>query len=35
MLPTLPATPAELGQWVQDALAHWGPVIRELGYVLQ
>ena len=21
--------------WVQDALAHWGPVIRDSGYVLQ
>jgi tripartite-type tricarboxylate transporter receptor subunit TctC len=30
-----PTTPAELRQWVQDALAHWGPVIRESGYVLQ
>src|SRR5258706_7102375 len=30
-----PTTPVELRQWVQDALAHWGPVIRESGYVLQ
>ena len=30
-----PSTPAELRQWVQDALAHWGPVIRDSGYVLQ
>jgi len=30
-----PTTPAELRQWVQDALAHWGPVIRDSGYVLQ
>jgi tripartite-type tricarboxylate transporter receptor subunit TctC len=30
-----PSTPAELRQWVQDALSHWGPVIRESGYVLQ
>ena len=30
-----PTTPQELRGWVQDALAHWGPVIRESGYVLQ
>ena len=30
-----PTTPAELRQWVQDALSHWGPVIRASGYVLQ
>jgi tripartite-type tricarboxylate transporter receptor subunit TctC len=30
-----PTTPAELRQWVQDGLAHWGPVIRDSGYVLQ
>ena len=30
-----PTSPAELRQWVQDALAHWGPVIRDSGYVLQ
>ena len=30
-----PTTPAELRLWVQDALAHWGPVIRDSGYVLQ
>jgi tripartite-type tricarboxylate transporter receptor subunit TctC len=30
-----PTTPAELRQWVQDALVHWGPVIRDSGYVLQ
>ena len=34
-LEAAPTTPAELRQWVQDALAHWGPVIRESGYVLQ
>jgi tripartite-type tricarboxylate transporter receptor subunit TctC len=30
-----PTTPAELRLWVQEALAHWGPVIRDSGYVLQ
>jgi tripartite-type tricarboxylate transporter receptor subunit TctC len=25
----------ELRRWVSDALAHWGPVIRDSGYVLQ
>ena len=34
-LEAAPTTPAELRLWVQDALAHWGPVIRESGYVLQ
>jgi tripartite-type tricarboxylate transporter receptor subunit TctC len=28
-------TPAGLREWVQSALAHWGPVIRESGYQLQ
>jgi tripartite-type tricarboxylate transporter receptor subunit TctC len=28
-------TPAGLREWVQSALAHWGPVIRESGYKLQ
>ena len=28
-------TPAGLRGWVQDALNHWGPVIRESGYKLQ
>ncbi len=30
-----PTTPAGLREWVEEALAHWGPVIRESGYVLQ
>jgi tripartite-type tricarboxylate transporter receptor subunit TctC len=30
-----PAPPDELRRWVQEALAHWGPVIRDSGYVLQ
>jgi tripartite-type tricarboxylate transporter receptor subunit TctC len=29
------ATPAQLQEWVASASAHWGPVIRESGYVLQ
>jgi tripartite-type tricarboxylate transporter receptor subunit TctC len=29
------ATPAQLQEWVASATAHWGPVIRESGYVLQ
>jgi tripartite-type tricarboxylate transporter receptor subunit TctC len=29
------ATPAQLQEWVGSATAHWGPVIRESGYVLQ
>ena len=34
-LEAAPTTPAQLRGWVQDALAHWGPVIRESGYKLQ
>jgi len=34
-LEAAPTTPAELRVWVQDALNHWGPVIRESGYKLQ
>jgi tripartite-type tricarboxylate transporter receptor subunit TctC len=30
-----PTQPEELRAWVEDALKHWGPVIRESGYVLQ
>ncbi|HUN69000.1 MAG TPA: Bug family tripartite tricarboxylate transporter substrate binding protein [Burkholderiales bacterium] len=30
-----PTQPEELRKWVEDALKHWGPVIRESGYVLQ
>jgi tripartite-type tricarboxylate transporter receptor subunit TctC len=29
------ATPAELQEWVVSATQHWGPVIKESGYVLQ
>lgn len=29
------ASPAELPGWVSAATAHWGPVIKESGYVLQ
>lgn len=29
------APPAQLQEWVSSATAHWGPVIRESGYVLQ
>ncbi len=29
------AGPAQLQEWVTSATAHWGPVIRESGYVLQ
>lgn len=29
------ATPAELREWVSSATAHWGPVIKESGYVPQ
>ena len=29
------AAPAQLQEWVGSATAHWGPVIRESGYVLQ
>ena len=28
-------TPEGLRAWVEDALKHWGPVIRDSGYVLQ
>ena len=34
-LEAAPTTPAGLREWVQSALAHWGPVIRESGYKLQ
>jgi tripartite-type tricarboxylate transporter receptor subunit TctC len=34
-LEAAPTTPAQLRGWVQDALNHWGPVIRESGYKLQ
>jgi len=34
-LEAAPTTPAQLRGWVQDALNHWGPVIRESGYNLQ
>ena len=30
-----PTEPEELRAWVEDALRHWGPVIRDSGYVLQ
>ena len=30
-----PTSPAGLREWVEEGLAHWGPVIRESGYVLQ
>lgn len=30
-----PTHPEELRKWVEDALKHWGPVIRDSGYVLQ
>ena len=30
-----PTQPEELRKWVEDALKHWGPVIRDSGYVLQ
>jgi tripartite-type tricarboxylate transporter receptor subunit TctC len=30
-----PTTPAGLREWLEEGLAHWGPVIRESGYVLQ
>jgi tripartite-type tricarboxylate transporter receptor subunit TctC len=30
-----PTQPEELRTWVEDALKHWGPVIRDSGYVLQ
>lgn len=30
-----PTQPEELRLWVEDALRHWGPVIRDSGYVLQ
>jgi tripartite-type tricarboxylate transporter receptor subunit TctC len=30
-----PTQPEELRGWVEDALKHWGPVIRDSGYVLQ
>jgi tripartite-type tricarboxylate transporter receptor subunit TctC len=30
-----PTSPAVLREWVEEGLAHWGPVIRESGYVLQ
>jgi tripartite-type tricarboxylate transporter receptor subunit TctC len=30
-----PTQPEELRAWVEDALKHWGPVIRDSGYVLQ
>jgi tripartite-type tricarboxylate transporter receptor subunit TctC len=30
-----PTQPEELRTWVEDALKHWGPVIRNSGYVLQ
>jgi tripartite-type tricarboxylate transporter receptor subunit TctC len=29
------AAPAQLQEWVTSATAHWGPVIKESGYVLQ
>jgi tripartite-type tricarboxylate transporter receptor subunit TctC len=29
------AAPNQLQEWVSSATAHWGPVIRESGYVLQ
>jgi tripartite-type tricarboxylate transporter receptor subunit TctC len=29
------APPEQLQEWVRSATAHWGPVIRESGYVLQ
>ena len=29
------ATPAQLQEWVVSATQHWGPVIKESGYVLQ
>jgi tripartite-type tricarboxylate transporter receptor subunit TctC len=34
-LESAPTTPAELRGWVESALAHWGPVIRDSGYKLQ
>ena len=30
-----PTQPEGLRTWVEDALKHWGPVIRDSGYVLQ
>ena len=30
-----PTEPEGLRAWVEDSLKHWGPVIRESGYVLQ
>lgn len=30
-----PTQPEGLRDWVEDALKHWGPVIRDSGYVLQ
>ena len=30
-----PTQPEGLRIWVEDALRHWGPVIRDSGYVLQ
>jgi tripartite-type tricarboxylate transporter receptor subunit TctC len=30
-----PTQPEELRAWVEDALKHWGPVIKKSGYVLQ
>ncbi len=30
-----PTQPEELRVWVEDALKHWGPLIRDSGYVLQ
>jgi tripartite-type tricarboxylate transporter receptor subunit TctC len=30
-----PTQPEGLRAWVEDALKHWGPVIRDSGYVLQ
>ena len=34
-LEAAPTTPAGLREWVQSALAHWEPVIRDSGYKLQ
>jgi tripartite-type tricarboxylate transporter receptor subunit TctC len=30
-----PTQPEGLRAWVEDAVKHWGPVIRSSGYVLQ
>ena len=30
-----PTQPEGLRAWVEDGLKHWGPVIRDSGYVLQ